>query len=209
MVDFALEREAGSLCAGVDEAGRGPAAGPVAAAAVMLDPDACPAGLNDSKTLSAAKRERIYADLLASAAAGRAHIGLGFTEPEEIDRVNLLNATLNAMARAVAALPRAPRVLLVDGDKAPNMALPVRTVVGGDAKSASIAAASIIAKVSRDRLLHTAHDRWPAYGFDRHAGYLTAQHTAALHHKGPAPLHRRCFHPVRAADATLRRPFAS
>lgn len=194
MVDFERECAGPQPCAGVDEAGRGPAAGPVVAAAVILNPATAPDGLGDSKRLSAQKREALFELLMAGA-----HVGVGLAEPEEIDRVNLLRATMNAMARAVAALPLQPARALVDGDKTPEVSCPVETVVGGDGLCASIAAASIIAKVTRDRLMREADARWPAYGFARHAGYLTRQHKEALGQEGPTPLHRRRFAPVRAA----------
>ena len=206
MADWSIERATCGVIAGVDEAGRGPAAGPVVAAAVILDP-ACapggpraglPEGLNDSKALSPARRAELFAALLAASDAGAAVIGVGAAEPEEIDRVNILEATMRAMARAVAALPRTPDVALVDGNRAPRLACRVQTVVKGDALSVSIAAASIIAKVARDRLMEEAHARWPAYGFAGHAGYPTAAHRAALQAHGPCPIHRRSFAPVRS-----------
>ncbi len=198
MVDWTREQAGRGPCAGVDEAGRGPAAGPVVAAAVILDPATAPEGLNDSKRLTARRRARLFAALMEDPAT---QIGVGVAEPEEIDRVNLLAATLNAMARAVAALPYPPARALVDGDVAPAAACPVETIIGGDAVSVSIAAASIIAKVTRDELMQVAHARWPAYGFDRHVGYLTAAHRTALMRFGPAPIHRRRFAPVRQALA--------
>ncbi len=196
MVDWTRERAGLGPCAGIDEAGRGPAAGPVVAAAVILDPAGAPEGLDDSKRLSAARRERLFVALATDPAT---HIGVGIAEPEEIDRLNLLAATLNAMARAVAALPVVPMRALVDGDAAPSLPCAVETVVGGDGVSVSIAAASIVAKVTRDQLMQAAHARWPAYGFDRHVGYLTARHREALARLGPAPIHRRRFAPVRQA----------
>ncbi|MGD2131967.1 MAG: ribonuclease HII [Maricaulaceae bacterium] len=205
MPDWSIEIEEGGTVAGVDEAGRGPAAGPVVAAAVVLHPDlrsAPPAELarlDDSKKLTAAARERLFAALQALAAEGRARIGVGLSEPEEIDRANILGATMIAMARAVADLGAPPETALVDGNAAPKLACRVRTVIGGDGVSLSIAAASIIAKVARDRLMTLAHHRWPVYGFDRHAGYPTQAHRTALLTYGPCPIHRRSWAPVREA----------
>lgn len=199
MADWSLERAEPGIVAGVDEAGRGPAAGPVVAAAVVLDPARAPDGLDDSKKLSATKRARLFEALHASAA-----IGVGVAEPEEIDRANILWATMAAMARAVANLPVAPTLALIDGNRTPDLGCPARAVVGGDAASVSIAAASIVAKVTRDRLMAEAHERWPVYGFAGHAGYPTAAHRAALLDHGPCPIHRRSFAPVRAALAAPR-----
>lgn len=188
-----------SRIAGVDEAGRGPSAGPVVAAAVILF-DA-PAGLDDSKKLSKAARERLFAALQT-----RAFIGVGLAEPCEIDSANILNATLRAMTRAVAALPALPASALIDGNRTPeNLPCPARAIVGGDASEAAIAAASIIAKVTRDRLMTLADARWPGYGFAAHSGYMTAAHAAALARLGPCPLHRRSFAPVRAAAQAFGR----
>ena len=199
MADWSFERAETGVIAGVDEAGRGPTAGPVIAAAVILDPAHAPEGLNDSKALSPAARERLYAELLDVA-----QIGVGAAEPEEIDRANILEATMRAMTRAVAALPCAPDVALIDGDRAPRLTCRARTVVKGDTLSLSIAAASIIAKVARDRLMAEAHERWPVYGFAAHAGYPTAAHREALLAHGPCPIHRRSFAPVKAALAAPR-----
>ena len=201
MPHWRFERAERGVAAGVDEAGRGPAAGPVVAAAVVIEPRAAPRGLDDSKKLTRAARERLYEALLVCAATGRATIGVGASEPEEIDRANILQATMRAMTRAVAQLSVAPDVALIDGDRAPRLACRVRTIVSGDALCASIAAASIGAKVIRDRLMEEAHDRWPAYGFDRHAGYPTAEHRAALVAHGPCPIHRRSWATVREALA--------
>jgi ribonuclease HII len=202
MPSWRYERAEGGLAAGIDEAGRGPAAGPVVAAAVVvLDRRGMPRGLDDSKTIDRPERERLFEALLKAAAKGRALIGVGAAEPEEIDRANILQATMRAMARAVAQLPSPPEVALVDGDRAPELSCRVRTIVSGDSLCASIAAASIVAKVIRDRLMEEAHRRWPAYGFDRHVGYPTADHRAALQAHGPCPIHRRSWAPVREAMA--------
>lgn len=194
MPDWSLEAAATGPVAGIDEAGRGPVAGPVVAAAVILNPAAIPDGIDDSKRVAPAARARLSAAIWACA-----EVGLGLAEPEEIDRVNIRQATLNAMARAVASLSRPPAFALVDGDAAPALACPLRLVVGGDARALSIAAASIVAKVARDALMAEAGRRWPGYGFEGHKGYPTAAHDAALRRLGPCPLHRRSFAPVRAA----------
>lgn len=194
--DYALEREAGApaypVC-GVDEAGRGPLAGPVVAAAVILDPAHIPPGLNDSKKLDAARREALFAALRPAAA-----IGIGIASVEEIDSLNILQATFLAMTRAIAALPRAPHVALIDGNRLPKqLPCPARAVVRGDARSLSIAAASIAAKVTRDRLMLALAENHPGYGFERHMGYGTAAHLEAISRLGPSPAHRRSFAPIR------------
>ncbi|MBL8360892.1 MAG: ribonuclease HII [Rubrivivax sp.] len=193
-----LVLEPPGLVAGVDEAGRGPLAGPVVAAAVILD-DARPIrGLDDSKVLTAKKRERLH-DLIRAQALC---VAVGQANVEEIDRLNILQATLLAMQRAVAGLRLPPRHVLVDGNRAPEFARPllsVRAIVDGDARVAAISAASIIAKVTRDRLCDELHARWPGYGFDAHKGYATAVHLKALRTLGPCPDHRRSFAPVREA----------
>ncbi len=199
--DYALENNAlaetsGGRVAGVDEVGRGPLAGPVVAAAVVF-PHGVPAALTpliaDSKTLSAAWREKAAAALRASPAV---EFGVGAASVAEIARLNILGASLLAMRRAVRRLPVAPNVALVDGNRAPDLPCPVRCVVGGDARSLSIAAASILAKVLRDRLMTRLAVRYPGYGFERHAGYPTAFHRAALALIGPCRHHRRGFGPV-------------
>lgn len=178
--------------AGVDEAGRGPLAGPVVAAAVILDPDRPIAGLADSKKISARRREQLF-DAIRERALGYA---IAEASVAEIDRVNILQATLLAMQRAVAALAPAPRAVLVDGNRLPVLTVPAQAVVRGDARVAQISAASILAKVHRDRWCLDADERWPAYGFSAHKGYGTAAHLAALAQHGPCPLHRRSFAPV-------------
>jgi ribonuclease HII len=188
----------GGPLAGVDEVGRGPLAGPVLAAAVILRREV--EGLADSKTLRAAVRERLAAELQAAA-----WIGIGAASTAEIARLDILRATLLAMRRAVARLPVRPASVLVDGDRAPELSMPVACVVGGDARVPAIAAASIVAKVLRDRLMARLDRRWPGYGFARNAGYGTAEHRAALARLGPCPHHRRTFAPVAAALA-LRPP---
>ena len=196
--DLALEAGAGRV-AGVDEAGRGPLAGPVVAAAVVFlrDPPAALAALvDDSKKLKPAQRETAFAAIRAAAADGVLDYGVGAASSAEIGSVNILRATHLAMARAVARLSQRPDLALVDGNQAPPLPCPVRCVVGGDALSLSIAAASILAKVVRDRAMTRLDPRWPGYGFARHAGYPTAAHLAALEALGPSPHHRRGFRPV-------------
>lgn len=199
MPDFALELAAGGRVAGVDEAGRGPLAGPVLAAAVVFPagvPDGLARLLDDSKRLRPAAREEAFAALHAAAAAGKAEIGIAAASAAEIGRLNILRATHLAMARAVARLPSLPALALVDGNQPPPLPCPVRCVVGGDALSFSIAAASILAKVVRDRAMARLDPRWPAYGFAAHAGYPTERHRKALARHGPCPHHRRGFSPV-------------
>ncbi len=201
MPDWRFEKAEGGpegrLVAGVDEAGRGPAAGPVVAAAVIFERRRAPVGLDDSKALSRAERERLFDALMTAAAQGKALVAWGAAEPEEIDRANILEATMRAMSRAVALLPQRPDIALIDGNRAPVLACRARTIVKGDALSISIAAASVVAKVIRDRLMEEAHERWPVYGFARHAGYPTDDHRAALGLHGPCPIHRRSWAPVR------------
>lgn len=180
--------------AGVDEAGRGPWAGPVVAAAVILDPDHIPPGVADSKVLMPEEREAIFARIMASAA-----VGIGIADVGRIDRDNILNATLWAMVEAVAALPVLPRLVLIDGNKAPRLAMETRTIVKGDARCLSIAAASIVAKVTRDRIMIELARALPGYGFERHKGYGTPEHQVALARLGVCDQHRRSFRPVQLA----------
>jgi ribonuclease HII len=198
---FQHEAAAGTLVAGVDEAGRGPLAGPVVAAAVIFlhPPDAALAALiDDSKRLSAARRAAAEA---AIRAAPGLVFALGAASAAEIGRLNILRATHLAMARAVARLVRRPGLVLVDGNHAPGLPLPTRCLVGGDAESLSIAAASILAKQLRDRAMARLDRRWPGWGFATHQGYPTAAHRARLAAEGPTPHHRRGFAPV---DQALR-----
>ena len=181
------------LMAGVDEVGRGPLAGPVVAAAVILDERRTIRGLNDSKQLTALERERLDREIRARAIC----FFVAEASVAEIDTVNILRAALLAMQRAVAGLGQQPHVVLVDGNQRPQLPMPVRAVVGGDAKVRAIAAASIIAKVYRDRLCMQLHDEHPQYGFDGHKGYSTPEHLAALREHGACPHHRRSFAPVR------------
>ena len=179
--------------AGVDEAGRGPIAGPVVAAAVILDPDAIPAGLNDSKKLTAKRRAELFDAITASA-----HVAWAGVSHREIDRINIRQASLLAMTRAVKALEIEAGHVLVDGrDVPPALASRGSALIKGDARALSIAAASIVAKVMRDRMMARLHERYEMYRFDRHAGYGTAAHLAALRQFGPSPVHRRSFAPVR------------
>jgi ribonuclease HII len=183
----------------VDEAGRGPLAGPVAVAAVILPPDHGIEGLDDSKKLSPSRRERLAPLIETRALAWHVE----FVEVEEIDRVNILQATLNGMQRAVAWLDPQPESVVVDGIHAPQLPCKVRAIKGGDRLVPSISAASVLAKVHRDRLMQSMHDTYPGYGFNRHKGYPTARHLERLRALGPCPIHRQSFAPVR--DATRRR----
>jgi len=180
------------LCAGVDEAGRGPLAGPVVAAAVILDPERPVEGLADSKQLSPARREFLAGQIQERALAW----SVGRAEVEEIDRLNILNASLLAMARAVAGLPVPPSLVLVDGNRSPKLECEVRAIVRGDASVAEISAASIIAKVMRDKEMNALDEVFPGYGFAVHKGYPTRQHLAALRQLGASIAHRRSFRPV-------------
>ena len=183
MPDFEFEKEAGGVVAGVDEAGRGPWAGPVVAGAVVIAdrnlPEELLTGLDDSKKLSAAKREKLYSALLAAEKAGKLSIGIGEATAREIDEMNILQATFLAMRRAVAKLKVCPEKALIDGNRVPkDFPCPCRTIVKGDARSMSIAAASIAAKVYRDRLMADLARKYPGYGFEKNAGYGTVLHQA-------------------------------
>jgi ribonuclease HII len=180
------------LIAGVDEAGRGPLAGPVYAAAVILDPARPIAGLRDSKALSAAQRERLAVEIRACSLAW----AVAAADVAEIDTLNILQATLVAMGRAVEGLAPAPAQALIDGNRVPRLACPARAIIRGDRDVASISAASILAKTARDALLLELHSFYPAYGFAQNKGYGTKEHLAALARYGPCPAHRRSFAPV-------------
>lgn len=193
-----LDWSAPGLLAGVDEAGRGPLAGPVVAAAVILDPRMPIQGLADSKVLSPARRERLYDEICAKALC----LHVAQAEVEEIDRLNILQATMLAMQRAVEGLRLRPQNVLVDGNRLPVLKVPASAIVKGDAKVPAISAASILAKVHRDRLCAAMHAQFPVYGFDSHKGYPTAAHVAALREHGPCAAHRRSFAPVRVAMAS-------
>jgi ribonuclease HII len=177
--------------AGCDEAGRGPLAGPVVAAAVVLDPERIPRGLNDSKKLDAGQREKLYDKICASA-----QVAVAFGSTARIDRDNILRASLWALARAVKALPVAPKLVFVDGNMKIDCGCDCEAVVSGDALVLSIAAASIVAKVTRDRLMTRVGLAHPGYGFERHMGYSVPEHFAALNTLGPCEHHRRSFAPV-------------
>ena len=195
MPDMRLEQQAGGVVAGVDEVGRGPLAGPVVAAAVVIPRAAASAlaeaGLDDSKRLTALKRVRLFALI-----TGACHCAVGAGSVADIDRLNILGASLLAMRRAVAALPVAPDMALVDGNRLPELPCAAEAVVKGDSRSLSIAAASVIAKVLRDRAMAALAARYPAYGWERNAGYGTQEHREALNRFGATPHHRHSFAPV-------------
>jgi ribonuclease HII len=203
MPNFAFERRSGGIVCGVDEAGRGPLAGPVVAAAVILDPRRFPRSLrdelDDSKVLTAEERDACWRALGRCVDRGVAHIGVGAASAREIDSINILRAALSAMARAVASLGIRPDMALVDGNIAPPLACPVQTIVKGDGLSFSIAAASVVAKVTRDRVMRALARRYRGYGWETNVGYATREHGAALLKLGPTPHHRRSFAPVRLA----------
>lgn len=182
-----------SCIAGVDEVGRGPLVGDVVTAAVILDPARPIAGLNDSKKLSEKKRDALFDIILEQALA----VAIGRCSPQEIDELNILQATMVAMQRAVAALPIEPNYVLVDGNRIPDLRIPAQAIIKGDALVAEISAASIIAKVTRDREMCELDARYPQYGFAQHKGYPTAAHLAALQQYGVLPEYRRSFRPVR------------
>jgi len=186
--NFYFEKGIKLIC-GVDEAGRGPLAGPVCAAAVILPPNVEIPGLNDSKKLTDKRRRELFPIIKEQAVA----YGIGFASHEEIDEINILQATYLAMERALAQLDLKPELALIDGNRAKDFGLPVETVVKGDSRSASIAAASILAKVTRDDLMMEAAEEYPQYQFDVHKGYGTKAHYAALTAHGPSPIHRMTF----------------
>jgi ribonuclease HII len=197
--DYILEMRHGGRVAGIDEAGRGPLAGPVLAAAVVFrkKPRAALAKLlDDSKRLSPEARDIAFAALREAALAGLLDFAVAAASSAEIGRINILAATHLAMRRAVLRLALPPDLALIDGNRAPSLPCPTQCVIGGDAASLSIAAASILAKVTRDRAMRRLHARWPAYGFESHVGYPTPAHRAALAEHGPSPHHRRGFAPV-------------
>ena len=191
-LDFNLVED---LVAGVDEVGRGPLCGAVVTAAVILDPTRPILGLNDSKKLTQAKREALFDEICEKALS----FCIARAEVEEIDRLNILRATMLAMQRAVEGLHVTPKLALIDGNRCPKLAVPAAPVVKGDSQVPAIAAASILAKVTRDRLMVGLHDEWPDYDFRTHKGYITADHEAALTQHGPCPLHRMRFVNVRRA----------
>jgi ribonuclease HII len=180
--------------AGVDEAGRGPLAGPVVVAAVVLPAQHDLQGLDDSKRLSESAREELFPQIQQAAVSWAVEV----VPVEEIDRINILRATFLGMQQAVAALETAPSLILIDGNRAPELDVEVHTIIEGDHWVPAISAASILAKVTRDRLMRQYHERYPEYGFDRHKGYPTSEHLERLKAHGPCPIHRRSFGPVRA-----------
>lgn len=195
----AVPANAVARIAGCDEVGRGTWAGPVVAAAVILDPDAPVPGLADSKTLSANRRAVLDARIRATSLG----VGIGWASVAEIDALNILQATMLAMQRAIAALPLRPELVLVDGNRCPALDMPARAIIGGDALEPAISAASIVAKQYRDTLMRELSLEWPGYGFERHVGYGTMQHRVALERLGPCPEHRRSFAPIRRMLATV------
>jgi ribonuclease HII len=191
---FSFERASGhTLICGIDEAGRGPWAGPVVASAVILDRSNFPLGLNDSKKLTPEKREALFDPIMNSA-----EVGIGIVSAAEIDDINILQGTFLAMRRAMENLKSKPTLALVDGNRAPLLPCKVQTIIKGDALSLSIAAASIIAKVTRDRIMVRMDQQFPGYGFARHKGYGTAAHSATLSKLGPCAEHRKSFKPIAA-----------
>ncbi len=182
---------------GVDEAGRGPLVGAVVAGAVVLDPEQAIAGLKDSKKLTPAKREALYAEIIVKAKAW----GVGQASPQEIDQINILQATLLAMQRAMESLVKQlgywPTQALIDGNRCPLLPIPAQAIIKGDSTEPAISAASIVAKVSRDQQMHALHQKYPQYGFNQHMGYPTEAHITALKQFGPCAEHRRTFAPVR------------
>ena len=189
-LEHALQAAGYSLVCGVDEAGRGPLAGPVCAAAVILKPDATLDGLDDSKKLTEKKRELLFDKICEQAIA----YGVALVDNRRIDTVNILNATFEAMEQAVASMHVAPDYILIDGNRLPeHLCVPARAVVKGDAKSMSVAAASVLAKVTRDRLMLQMDRQYPQYQFAKHKGYGTKLHVELLHTYGPCPIHRRSF----------------
>lgn len=197
--DLKLERKHAApfdgLISGVDEAGRGPWAGPVVTAAVILDYENVPEGLDDSKKLTEEKREELFDKIVTSA-----HVCAASASPATIDRVNIRSATLSAMVRAINGLPRVPRYVLVDGrDVPPGLKQPGQSLIKGDGRCLCVAAASIVAKVTRDRMMVRLEDHCPGYGFAQHKGYGVPQHQAALQELRPSPHHRMSFKPVRLA----------
>jgi ribonuclease HII len=205
MPDFKIERRCKGLVCGIDEAGRGPLAGPVVAAAVVLDPHRFPKslrnGLDDSKVLTIEQRQACYRALRRCVDRGVARIGVGAASVTEIDRINILRAALLAMARAVAVLGVRPDIALVDGDRPPPLTCAVQTVVKGDGLSFTIAAASVVAKVTRDRIMRGLALRYPSYGWETNVGYATPEHGEAIRRFGVTRHHRRSFAPVRLAIA--------
>lgn len=194
MSQFELLASSPELHAGVDEAGRGPLAGPVVAAAVILDPNRPIAGLNDSKKLTPASRERLAISIESDALAW----SVAYASVEEIDDINILQASLLAMQRAISQLSMLPSLALIDGNKVPKLDIPSEAIIGGDATVPAISAASILAKVSRDQYMKDLELQYPGYGFAQHKGYGTKGHVQALKTLGPCIVHRRSFQPVKS-----------
>lgn len=192
--EYAARDEGAHMVAGVDEAGRGPLAGPVVTAAVILPFGLFLPGLNDSKKVSAKKRELLYDEIMEKVVA----VHVSIVDAATIDRVNIYQATMNGMYEAILSLEPKPDKVLIDAVELAKLPMPSLSIIKGDAKSASIAAASILAKVTRDRLMMQYDTEYPQYGFAQHKGYGTAQHIAALRKYGPCPIHRRSFEPVRS-----------
>ncbi|WP_371371284.1 ribonuclease HII [Sporomusa aerivorans] len=191
-----LQKQDYNLVAGIDEAGRGPLAGPVVIGAVILPPDCYLPGLNDSKKLTAAQREKLYQEILAVAIA----VSRSIVSVETIDNLNIYHATIAGMYQAIEGLTPAPQAVLIDAVPLPRLTVPSESIISGDQISASIAAASIIAKVERDRIMNELDCKYPVYGFQRHKGYGTEEHMNALLKYGPCEYHRRSFAPVKAAE---------
>lgn len=189
-----VKKQGSRIIAGMDEAGRGPLAGPVVAGACILPEGFFLYGLNDSKQLSEAERERLFHEILSS----ECDYGIGIADAGEIDRLNILHASFLAMFRALGQLKQKPEILLIDGHLSPSFGITTIPIVGGDAKSASIAAASILAKVTRDRMMKEFDLQYPQYGFGLHKGYATPEHLSALEQFGPCSIHRRSFDPVKS-----------
>ncbi len=192
MPDFSYEKQFTGSVAGVDEAGRGPWAGPVVAAAVIFQNYYAPIGINDSKKLSSTKRKALFAEIMQSGI-----VGVGIASVEEIDTLNILGATKLAMQRAVENLATTPDAVLVDGNQPPKFAASTRALIKGDSLSISIAAASILAKVTRDRIMQELHTEFPHYGWAKNAGYGTAAHIKGLAEHGITPHHRKSFKPIK------------
>lgn len=199
-LEEAANRDGYRRVAGVDEAGRGPLAGPVVAAACILPQKALLPGINDSKKLTPRQRRHLFQSIIDTPDIA---YGIGIVDPDVIDRVNIYQATIHAMMLAVAELPSLPDYLLVDGMNLPDCPIPHSKEIKGDARSQSIAAASILAKETRDRIMEEYDERWPEYGFARHKGYPTAAHIEAIECHGPCPIHRMSFQPLKSMQLEL------
>jgi ribonuclease HII len=197
-----INKQGSILIAGVDEAGRGPLAGPVYAAAVILNPDLPIEGLTDSKKLTEKQRESLFDIIQARALA----FGIAFASVEEIEKINILQATFLAMRRAVEMLKISPELVLVDGNQSPKLTYPTQMIIKGDESEPAISAASILAKVSRDREMLKWHEQFPVYGFAQHKGYATAKHLSAVREYGPCFIHRKTFAPIAEMTLGLKTP---